>query len=111
MGIQYYLSKIMKKLQFAAIKSSNLHKTVKICPGSHVVNCEVNKYSYIGYNCTILNTSIGGFCSIADNCIIGGANHPMSWVSTSPVFHNGKNIFNKNFSNHLFSTSKQNRDN
>ncbi len=59
---------------------------------------ETIKYSYIGNYCTVINSEIGKFCSIADNCIIGGANHPIGWVSTSPVFHQGKNVLRKNFS-------------
>lgn len=31
----------------------------------------------------------------------------MEWVSTSPVFHKGRNIMNKNFSNHEFNTQKK----
>ncbi|HZK28575.1 MAG TPA: CatB-related O-acetyltransferase, partial [Thermoclostridium sp.] len=41
------------------------------------------------------------------NCIIGGAHHPIEWVSTSPVFHSGKNIMRKNFYKHEFNPSKE----
>lgn len=39
--------------------------------------------------------------------MIGGANHPITWVSTSPVFHGGKNILRKNFATHEFETTKK----
>lgn len=55
------------------------------------------RYSYVGNNCFMANVSIGSFCSIADRCCIGGAMHPVQRVATSPVFHEGKNILNKNF--------------
>lgn len=51
----------------------------------------MGKYSYIGHDSQITNTKIGAFCSISDHVYIGGAEHPMDWVSTSPVFQNVKN--------------------
>lgn len=107
MNILFLISKIIKKLHFAAIRESKIHKTAKVCSGSYLVRTNLGKYSYVGNFCTIINTSIGNFCSIADNCIIGGANHPINWVSTSPVFHSGKNILGKNFSNHNFKTTEE----
>lgn len=101
----YLISKLIKKLHVPAVKNSTIDKTGKVCSGSHVVQSKLGKYSYVGNFCTIINTKVGNFCSIADNCIIGGANHPINWVSTSPVFHEGKNIMRKNFSNHEFETS------
>jgi len=106
MNILYLISKIVKKFHIPAIRESKIHSTAKVSSGSHIVSTNLGKYSYIGNFCTIINTSIGNFCSIADNCIIGGANHPINWVSTSPVFHNGKNIMKKNFSSHEFKTTE-----
>lgn len=105
MKVRFLISKLIKKIHLPAIKNSSIHGKSKICSGSHVVNSETGKYTYIGDFCTILNTSIGSFTSIASNCIIGGSSHPIKWVSTSPVFHDGKNILNRNFSNHNFKTS------
>lgn len=107
MKIKYYFSKLIKKLHIPAIKDSYIDKTSKVCSGSHLVNVKMGKYSYIGNFCTIVNTEIGNFCSIADYCIIGGANHPINWVSTSPVFHEGRNIMRKNFAKHEFRTTKK----
>lgn len=99
---KYYLSKLIKKLHIPAIKESKIDRTSKVCSGSHLVNVAIAKYSYIGNFCTVLNTNIGAFCSIADNVIIGGASHPLDWVSTSPVFYSGKNIMKKNFNSYSF---------
>lgn len=99
---RYYLSKLIKKLHIPAIKECKIDKTSKVCSGSHLVNVTMARYSYIGNFCTVLNTNIGAFCSIADNVIIGGASHPLDWVSTSPVFHSGKNVMIKNFYGHSF---------
>lgn len=100
---KYILSKVLKKsLNIPAIKNCDIDKSARVCSGTHIVNSTMNRYSYIGNFCSVVNTKIGSFCSIADYCIIGGANHPMNWVSTSPVFHEGKNILNKNFSEFSF---------
>lgn len=107
MKLSYYLAKLIKKLNISAIKQSDIHKTAKICSGSHLVDSTINRYTYIGNYCTVINTKIGSFTSIADNCIIGGAAHPLDWVSTSPVFHSGKNVLRTNFSNHNFVSTKQ----
>lgn len=107
MNLKYLFSKLIKKSQLPALKSTKIHKTSKVCSGSHIVNSEVHRYTYIGNFCTIINVEIGSFCSIADNCIIGGASHPIEWVSTSPVFHEGKNILRTNFSSHEYKTSKK----
>ncbi len=99
--ISFYIAKAMKRfLKPAAIRASVIDKTSAICAGSQINNTTVGRYSYLGYDCFTVNADIGSFCSIADNCRIGGATHPMDWVSMSPVFAEGKNIMGKNFSLH-----------
>lgn len=90
-----------------AIRQTTKDRTSRICSGSHVVSSILGRYSYIGNYCTVVDTEIGSFCSIADNCIIGGAGHSIDWVSTSPVFYEGKNILRKNFSNHSYKTTNR----
>jgi acetyltransferase-like isoleucine patch superfamily enzyme len=58
----------------------------------------MGKYSYCGYDCEIINAKIGNFTSIANNVVIGGANHPMDWVGMSPVFYEGRDSITKKFS-------------
>jgi acetyltransferase-like isoleucine patch superfamily enzyme len=107
MSLGYIISKIIKKIQFSAVKNSDIDRKAKICSASHIVNSSLDRYSYIGNRCTVINADIGRFSSIADNCIIGGASHPINWVSTSPVFYKGRNILKKNFSdNDFISTTK-----
>lgn len=101
-SMRYLLAKMIKKIQIPAIRSSKIHSHAKVCSGSHIVNCELGEYSYIGNNCTVLATSIGKFCSIADNCIIGGSQHPYKWVSTSPVFIKGRNCMHTNLGENEF---------
>lgn len=106
-SLRYIISKLILKLQIPAILRSEIHSNSIICAKSHVVNSKIGKYSYIGYNCNIYNVEIGNFCSIAERCFLGGAQHPIEFVSTSPVFHEGKNILKKNFSEHNIKERKK----
>ncbi len=56
-------------------------------------NCSIGKYTYITTNCEISNCTIGRFCSIAGGVKIGLGKHPISYVSTSPVFYSHNNKF------------------
>lgn len=87
---------------FSLAIDSVIDKTSAVCAGTKIRNSKLGRYSYIARFCNILNTNIGSFCSIAGNVNIGGASHPMYWLSTSPVFHNGSNTMKKNFSEHEY---------
>ena len=91
MNLEYLWSKIFKKIRGRAIKNTILDSSVKIGSGSLVLNSSIGKYSYCGYDCKIINCNLGPFCCLADNVVIGSAEHPMNWVSMSPVFQNVKN--------------------
>jgi len=103
--VEYYISKAIKKLRLRAIKNSKIHKTSKVCSGSHLVNVSMDKYSDVGYDCTIIDTKIGAFCSLGANINIGGASHTVNWVSTSPVFNENIDHLKKKFSYHKFNYS------
>lgn len=100
MSIVYYFSKAIKKIRCSAIKDSSLHRLSKVESGCNIVNVKMDKYSFCGYDCEIINCEIGKFCSIANNVIIGGAMHPVNWVSTSPVFYLGRDSLKMKFSTH-----------
>ena len=105
--IKYVFSKGMRILMFPpAINNSTIDSSSKICSGSQINNTVLGKYSYIGYNCFSVDVEIGKFCSIADNCRLGGASHPADWVSSSPVFIKGKNVLKKNLANHKYVATK-----
>lgn len=98
MDVKLLLAKGMKILLHPpALRECVIDSTAHVCSKSELTNVELGRYSYIGNNCFMVNTEIGSFCSIADNVNIGGASHPISRVSSSPVFHEGKNVLNKNF--------------
>lgn len=96
----YFYSKVLKKFRGSAILNSNIHKTSKIESGSQIVNTTMERHSFCGYDCQIINCHIGSFCSIANNVVIGGAMHPIDWVSTSPVFYEGLDSVKKKYSTH-----------
>lgn len=100
-GLLFYISKGLKYiLHPPALNHCKIDKTSRVCSKSELTNVEISRYSYLGFNCFAVNTKIGAFCSIADRVCIGGAQHPMQYVSTSPVFHEGHNAMGKNFSSH-----------
>lgn len=104
--LEYLLFKILKKVRLKGLKGGTVHGTSKIESGTSFINSNMDKYSFCGYNCDIINAKIGSFCSIANNVKVGGGAHPIEWVSTSPVFYKGRDSVKKKFSsfargNHL----------
>lgn len=88
----YYYSKFVQKvLRGKCIAYSRVEKTAYINTGCSVYNSTVGRYSYMGYDCEVISTDIGSFCSLASGIHIGLAEHPTHWVSTSPVFQAAKN--------------------
>ncbi len=98
MTFSYIWFKFWKKIQGKAVRNSSIHSSSKIEAGSIVINVTMDKYSFCGYDCKILDCDIGKFCSIADGVVIGGAAHPITWVSTSPAFYKGRDSIKKKFS-------------
>lgn len=94
----FFLNKIIKYINRAALRDCKIDRTSKIGSGSNCIQMEMGKYSYMGEKNSVFNTKIGSFCSIASYCSIGGGTHPFNLISTSPVFYGGRNIFRKNFS-------------
>ncbi len=105
--VEYIISKIIKKLHLRAIKNSSVNKTSSIGAKTDFINSRMDRHSFCGYDCIIINTSIGSFCSISGNCEIGGASHSIDWVSTSPVFNENKDQIRKKYSYHQYNTSKE----
>lgn len=50
----------------------------------------IGAYSYIMSGRIRVKTYIGRYCSIARNVVIGEPNHPIEWLSTSPIQYNFK---------------------
>jgi chloramphenicol O-acetyltransferase type B len=56
-----------------------------------LLNSVVSSFSYIGKKCLIQNTTIGSFCSIANEVFIGLGKHPDNLFSTSTLFYRRDN--------------------
>lgn len=98
--IEYVFSKLIKKLRGKALRSSFIPPTSKIESGSTVLNTTFGAHSFSGYDCTFIKCEVGSFCSIASKVVIGGARHPIEYVSTSPVFLSHKESISAKFSRH-----------
>lgn len=96
----YILNKVIKKIRLYSIKNSTIDKNSKIESGTNFINSSMARHSFCGYDCSILNTEIGAFCSIASNVKIGGVAHPVHFVSTSPVFLSHKDSIKAKFARH-----------
>ena len=88
MNLSYLYGKVVKKLQGTCVLNSDIDKTSVVGKSCNVVGLCMKRYSYCGNDCQIVNAEIGAFCSISDHVFIGGAEHPIDWLSTSPVFQN-----------------------
>lgn len=62
----------------------------------------MERHSYCGYDCSILNCDVGAFCSISNFVSIGGVAHPLHFVSTSPVFLSHKDSVKTKFARHEY---------
>lgn len=98
--IVFYISKLIKRMQVSSKRRCHMGRGARVMSGGLYYDVDMGKYSYAGYNCSIVNCVIGNYCSIANNTNIGGGSHPISHVSTSPVFHQGKNVTNTVFFAH-----------
>lgn len=107
MTLLYLWAKLCKKIRGSAIINCKIEKTSKVEAGSHVVNSTFGKHSYCGYDCQLINCDVGSFCSIAGNVTIGGSQHPMEWVSTSPVFQAGRGSLAKKYAEYEFEDGKR----
>lgn len=97
------------------IKKENLKFGGNIAPNAHIPpntkieypinlmhnatiygSASLGKFTYVNVNSIVYsNVKIGRFCSIARNCEIGVANHPVSFLSSHP-FQFDNIIFSKN---------------
>ena len=91
MNLEYLYCKILKKLKGRALYNVKKGHEVKIYSGCHIVDSVIGDFTYCSYDTKINNANIGKFCSIASRVTIGAAEHPLDWISTSPVFEDVKN--------------------
>lgn len=97
---RFILARMLKKISPVAIRNSKIGRDSKVEGGSSFISSTFGNYSFCGHDCEILNTDIGSYCSIANSVVIGGAMHPISWLSTSPVFYNNRDSVKTKYSRH-----------
>lgn len=98
--IQFFVSRILRKSRLAAIRDSCVHPSAKIESGTSFISSAIDRHSFCGYDCDVYLARIGSFTSIANGVVLGGARHPMEWVSTSPVFYAGRDSVKAKFAEH-----------
>lgn len=98
----YVFAKLLKKLRGTAVIDSKIHLDSKIESGSTIVRSIFARHSFCGYDCSIIDTEVGPFTSIANRVTIGGAMHPMHFVSTSPVFLSHRDSVRTKLSRHRY---------
>ena len=96
------LAKGLRRLNLPALRHCRIDRRARVLGGSQLTTVCMGRYSYCGYNCRMTDVTIGAFCSISDAVVVGGAEHPVRFVSTSPVFHEGRNCLGANFSKHAY---------
>lgn len=91
MNIKGFLKKILEKKNR---KKNSLVKKEKIELKYQVMsntilsgNNSIGDYTYIGFNSNITRSTIGRFCSIANNVSVGIGEHKINRVSTSSLFY------------------------
>jgi len=92
--------KVLRKLRGKNLAGSRIDATSKVEAGSVVIGSAIGRHSFCGYDCTILHADVGGFCSIASRVSMGGAHHPVEYVSTSPVFLSHRDSVKAKFARH-----------
>lgn len=93
----FLVNKLLRAVNRPALRDCSIDRTAKVGTGSNCIGVTMGRYSYMGKNSSVADTTIGAFCSIASYCAIGGAAHPIEMVSTSPVFFEGRNVFGRHF--------------
>lgn len=80
--------------QYTQLFNTRIKQHVQIGGNSIISNSIIDKFTYCrGFN-QIFHTTIGSFCSIAEQVVIGHADHPTEFISTSPLFYKKDNPFN-----------------
>lgn len=79
------------------VYSSNVHCKARICAFTKFSNSEIGKFSFVGKNGSINNTTIGSYCSVGMNVKSGLGFHPAKFISTSPLFYKKNSVLNESF--------------
>jgi acetyltransferase-like isoleucine patch superfamily enzyme len=67
--------------------TSTLGRYAVLFAGTRLVDVQIGDYSYVQARTQVFNAEIGPYCSIAPEVVIGLADHPTHFISTSPAFY------------------------
>jgi len=70
---------------------SHVKPRARIYRGCRIFNSEIDSYTYVAPNSSVVHASIGKFCSISQNVFIGLPEHNLYSLSTSPLFQTKQN--------------------
>jgi acetyltransferase-like isoleucine patch superfamily enzyme len=74
----------------AQVNHSKISNNVHIYDYCIINNSKLDEYTYISSKTSIYNCSIGRYCSVGPNVLIGPGSHPTDKISTSPVFYSNR---------------------
>jgi acetyltransferase-like isoleucine patch superfamily enzyme len=100
--IRSFLSENVIVLNKSEIIDSTLSGTNRIGIGCRICFSTIGQFSYVANNGSINNASIGKYCSIGPNFLVGHGNHPINFISTSPIFYSPFGIANVSFAESSF---------
>jgi acetyltransferase-like isoleucine patch superfamily enzyme len=67
--------------------SSEIGKHAVLFSNTRLIGSSMGIYSYVQENTRLFCADVGPYCSIGANVSVGMVNHPVSMISTSPVFY------------------------
>ncbi|MFY7965498.1 MAG: CatB-related O-acetyltransferase [Chitinophagaceae bacterium] len=67
--------------------NSSKGEFTKLNPVYKIYDTKIGNYTYLAENAIISNATIGSFCSIGPNFICGWGIHPITTLSTAPMFY------------------------
>lgn len=81
-----------------ANKKSSFQGYTNIGKRCQIIDSSLGRFTYVTADTKIIRSSIGSFCSIGQECLIGGlASHPLNWISTHPAFYSSRKQANFSF--------------
>jgi len=95
------LRRFMSVFPNILLRNTNICEQVKMGKNARIYsrylfsNVSIGDYSYVGPNATMRNTVIGRYCSIGENFFSGLAIHPVTGLSTSPLFYSSRRQLGK----------------
>lgn len=99
---------ILSRLKWNETQNNFVGTNCKVESSTYMRNTQIGDYSYLGKGCSLSLVTVGKFCSIGPNCLIGWGIHPINGVSTSPMFYslNRQNGITLSYNNKIIERKK-----